>query len=547
MMHLWYKDAIIYELDVKIFQDSNGDGIGDFQGLARRLPHIASLGVTCLWLRPFYPSPNKDDGYDVADYYGIDPRLGTLGDFVDFLTQARERGIRVLADLVVNHTSDQHPWFRAARQDKNSPYRDYYIWSEQKPQDLTTGIVFPGVQQSVWAFDEVAGAYYHHQFYKHQPDLNVANPAVCEEIRKIISFWVELGLSGFRLDAAWFLVGPQYVGAPVPEDPFAQLRRIRQTLSWQRGDAVLLAEANVPIDEIMNYFGLGPEVHMLFNFPVNQRLFLALAREDATSLVEVLQKLPNLPETGQWANFLRNHDELDLGRLSEQERAEVYAAFAPQESMRIYHRGIRRRLAPMLGGDTRRMQLAYSLLLSLPGTPVLRYGSEIGMGEDLSLPERYSVRTPMQWSDEPNAGFSSTPRERLIRPVVSRGEFGYEKVNVAAQQRDSQSFMNWMKRLIHIRRDCPEIGWGACTILDTGQPGVFAHRCDWQDGAIIAVHNLASKPTTARLNVDQGHGTHLVELFGNHSYESPTDSSSIELTPYGCRWFRVAGKTGRQP
>jgi maltose alpha-D-glucosyltransferase/alpha-amylase len=547
MIHLWYKDAIIYELDVKVYQDSNGDGIGDFQGLIRRLPHIASLGVTCLWLRPFYPSPNKDDGYDVADYYDVDPRLGTLGDFVDFVTQARERGIRVLADLVVNHTSDQHPWFRAARQDKNSPYRDYYIWSEEKPKDLTTGIVFPGVQQSVWAYDDEAGAYYHHQFYKHQPDLNVTNPAVCEEIRKVIGFWVELGLSGFRLDAAWFLVGPQYVGAPVPEDPFAELRGIRQALSWRRGDAILLAEANVPLDEVLNYFGLGPEVHMLFNFPLNQRLYLALARQEAAPLAEVLKKFPNLPQTGQWANFLRNHDELDLGRLSDAERNEVYAAFAPEQNMRIYNRGIRRRLAPMLGGDTRRLQLAYSLLFSLPGTPVLRYGSEIGMGENLALPERYSVRTPMQWSDEPNAGFSTAPEAKLVRPIVAGGEFGYKRVNVAALQRESQSFLNWIKRLIHIRRDCPEIGWGTCEILDPGLPSVFAHRCDWQDGTMVALHNLADRPATASLDFAQSNGMHLVELFGDQTYEPVNDASAIDLGAYGCRWFRVAGKLRRPP
>jgi maltose alpha-D-glucosyltransferase/alpha-amylase len=547
MIDLWYKDAIIYELDVKIYQDSNGAGVGDFQGLLRRLPHIASLGVTCLWLRPFYPSPNKDDGYDVADYYGVDPRLGTLGDFVDFIRQARERGIRVLADLVVNHTSDQHPWFRAARRDKNSRYRDYYIWSEKKPDDITTGIVFPGVQQSVWTFDKEAGAYYHHQFYRHQPDLNVANPAVCEEINKIIGFWIELGLSGFRLDAAWFLVGPQYVGAPVPEKPYAKLRGIRQTLSWRRGDAVLLAEANVPMDEVLSYFGLGPEVHMLFNFPLNQRLFLALARKQAEPLADVLKKFPNLPETGQWANFLRNHDELDLGRLSEEERSEVYAAFAPEENMRIYNRGIRRRLAPMLNGDTRRLQLAYSLLLSLPGTPVLRYGSEIGMGEDLSLPERFSVRTPMQWSDEKNGGFSTAAKAELVRPVIAGGDFGYKQVNVASQLRESQSFMNWMKRLIHVRRDCPEIGWGKCQILDAGHSSVFAHRCEWQDGAIIALHNLAEDPAAARLELDQGGGIHLVELFGDHSYEAVNDPSAIDLDSYGCRWFRVTGTMGRQP
>jgi maltose alpha-D-glucosyltransferase / alpha-amylase len=482
MIDLWYKDAVIYELDVKTYQDGNGDGVGDFQGLIRRLPHIAGLGVTCLWLNPFYPSPNKDDGYDVADYYGVDPRLGTLGDFVEFMRQARERGLRVLADLVVNHTSDQHPWFRSARQDTRSPYRDYYLWSESKPRDADEGIVFPGVQESVWSYDERAGAYYHHQFYAHQPDLNIANPAVREEICKVMGFWLELGLSGFRLDAAPFLVGHPAPGGAATRELYDHLEEFRQFLSWRSSAAILLAEANVPLEEVPHYFCRDARIHMLFNFLVNQRLFLALARERAAPLAELLKTLPDLPRTGQWANFLRNHDELDLGRLTDAERGEVYAAFAPEEDMRVYGRGVRRRLAPMLGGDRRRQELAYSLLLSLPGTPVLRYGDEIGMGEDLSLPERLSVRTPMQWCAEPNAGFTPPGVRDPVRPIIFGGDYGYERVNVADQQRDTRSLLNWTEHLLRVRKECPEFGWGEYSVLETGRPSVLAHRCEWKGG-----------------------------------------------------------------
>jgi maltose alpha-D-glucosyltransferase/alpha-amylase len=540
MAELWYKDAVIYELDVKTYQDSNGDGIGDFRGLLQRLPHVAALGINCLWLQPFYPSPNKDDGYDVADYYSVDPRLGTLGDFVEFMHHARERGIRVIADLVVNHTSNQHPWFQAARNDERSPYRDYYIWSDEKPRDLKTGIVFPGEQKSVWSYDKRVGAYYYHQFYEHQPDLNFANPAVREEIRSIMGFWLELGVSGFRLDAAPFLVG-QPTDEAKTQEPHDYLEEFRQFLSWRRGDAVFLAEANLPFEEAITYFGCGPQIHMLFNFLLNQHVFLALARRSAAPLVDVLKKLPALPRTGQWANFLRNHDELDLGRLSDAEREEAYAVFAPKKNMRAYGRGIRRRLAPMLGGDRRRLESAYSLLFSLPGTPVLRYGDEIGMGDDLSLPARASVRTPMQWSDEDNGGFSMAPRAQLIRPVISDGDFGYRKVNVAHQQRDPESLLNWMERLIRVRKECPEFGNGQLKVLETDAPGVLLLRYEHNGGGVIAVDNLAEQPASVRIDLNDKQGEHLIELLGDSPYERVDHSGPIEIPACGCRWFRLCG------
>jgi maltose alpha-D-glucosyltransferase/alpha-amylase len=545
MIDLWYKDAVIYELDVETYQDSNGDGVGDFQGLIRRLPHIAGLGVTCIWLQPFYPSPNKDDGYDVSDYYAIDPRLGSLGDFVNFMRQARERGIRVIADLVVNHTSDQHPWFLAARAEEKSPYRDYYIWSKSKPKDAEEGVVFPGVQNSVWSYDQKAGAYYHHQFYKHQPDLNIANSAVREEICKVMGFWLELGLSGFRLDAAPFLHGQSGYGGPETPDLFKHLEEFRQFLSWRSSGAIILAEANVPLEEVPHYFGPGIQLHMLFNFLVNQHLFLALARESAAPLAKLLRALPDLPPTAQWANFLRNHDELDLGRLSDEEREEVYAAFAPDENMRIYERGIRRRLAPMLAGDRQRQQLAYSLLFTLPGTPVLRYGDEIGMGDDLSLPERLGVRTPMQWSAEKNAGFTRPKVRQPIRPVIGDGDFGNEVINVADQQREPESLLNWMEHLLRIRRECPEFGWGTFAVLKTRPASVLAHRCEWKNGAVIAVHNLAKAKAT--VHVELGQGERLFELLGERRHKGVDDPRSVELDGYGYRWFRVSGKQWMQP
>jgi maltose alpha-D-glucosyltransferase/alpha-amylase len=371
MIDLWYKDAVFYEVDVKTFQDSNDDGYGDFPGLIRRLPHIASLGATCIWLQPFYPSPLRDDGYDVADFYSVDPRLGSLGDFVDFVRQARERGLRVLIDLVVNHTSDQHPWYQSARSSPSSPYRDYYVWSKTKPANAEEGVIFPGEQHSIWSYDTVAGEYYHHQFYEHQPDLNIANPVVRDEICKIIGFWLELGISGFRLDAAPFLGGRPEKGGNPTEQLFEHLEEFRQFLSWRSSSAIILAEANVSLEEMAKYFDHGPQIHMLFNFLLNQHVFLAHAREDATPIKELLQKLPSRGLTGQWGNFLRNHDELSLDRLSEAEREEVFAAFAPEKEMRAYERGIRRRLAPMFNGDRRREELAYSLLFTLPGTPVM--------------------------------------------------------------------------------------------------------------------------------------------------------------------------------
>ena len=499
----WYKEAVIYALDVATFQDGNGDGIGDFKGLISRLDHIAGLGADTVWLHPFYPTPDRDGGYDIMDYYGLDPRLGTLGDFADFLHRARDRGLRVIADLVVNHTSDQHPWFQEARRDERSPFRDYYIWSRERPDGADDGMVFPGVEDSTWTWDDEAEAYYFHRFYSWQPDLNIWNPVVREEIRKIIGFWLDLGISGFRVDAAPFLVELKGSAPSDLEDRYQYLRELREFVSWRSGDAILLAEANVPMDEIPEYTGRGTKLQMLFNFVLNQQLFLALADEDARPIRQALAEIPKQPASVQLANFLRNHDELDLGRLSGEERSRVFEAFGADPDMQLYGRGIRRRLAPMFGNDARRMRLAYSLALTLPGTPVLRYGDEIGMGEDLSLPERMAVRTPMQWDDSRNGGFSGASPERLIRPAITDGEYGFEQLNVEAQRRDPDSMLNWMERAIRIRKECPEFGWGDVTVLDADDPSILAHASTFDGETVLAVHNLSSEPRSVSLHLEE--------------------------------------------
>ncbi|HEY9295668.1 MAG TPA: alpha-amylase family protein, partial [Phormidium sp.] len=514
MQNHWYKNAIVYSLDVETFLDSDGNGVGDFQGLTNCLDHLSGLGITCLWLLPFYPSPNRDNGYDVMDYYGVDPRLGTLGDFVEFMHQAKERGIRVIIDLVVNHTSIEHPWFQASRSDKNCQYRDYYVWEENPPKDIEPGLLaFPNVEDSIWEYDEKAEAYYLHHFYKEQPDLNIANPKVQEEIRKIMGFWLELGVSGFRIDAAPFLIKGIGIEGANQEKLQDFLGEMHSFLVSRQGDAVLLAEANVGPENISVYFGEGDRMHILFNFLLNQYMFLALARKDANTLRDGLKILPKIPGICQWLNFVRHHDELTLDRISKSEQQEIFAAFAPEENMQLYGHGIRRRLPPMMGGNRHLIELVYSLLFTLPGTPVVRYGEEIGMGDDLSLEDRNSVRTVMQWSDEKNGGFSTAQPDQLTRPTIKGGEYGYEKVNVASQQREPNSLINWMERAIRTRKQCPEFGCGECAILETDEPAVFAHCCEWQGKTVIALHNLADKP--CRVSLKANSYTHLFDLFGD--------------------------------
>ncbi|HVK10966.1 MAG TPA: alpha-amylase family protein [Gemmataceae bacterium] len=534
---LWYKNAVIYCLDVEKYLDANGDGVGDFEGLGRRLEYLVGLGVNCVWLQPFYNSPNKDNGYDVSDYYSVHEKHGSLGDFVEFMNHARALGVRVVVDLVVNHTSIDHPWFQSARRGPESPYHDWYVWADERPADHKEGVVFPGVQKTTWTYDKQAKKYYFHRFYEHQADLNTHNPAVREEIRKVMGFWLELGVSGFRLDAVPFMIERKGAGVEPVKD-YELLHEMRDFLQWRCRDAILLAEANVPPDESMKYFGQeGDHLQMMLNFPVNQRLFYALATADLGPLRWALEQTAARPHAAQWVQFLRSHDELDLGRLTDEQRERVFKAFAPDKDMQLYDRGIRRRLTPMLGNDRRRLELAYSLLFSLPGTPMMQYGDEIGIGDDLSLPERECARTPMQWTAEKHGGFSRA--EKVVRPVIDDAEYGYQKVNAADQRRDRDSLLNWLERVIRARKECPEISWGQFQILPAGAPDVLAIRYDWRDTSLLTVHNFAGEPRTAKLRVDTPGGERLADVFDiQESRAGASGEHEIALGAYGHRWFR---------
>jgi trehalose synthase len=533
---VWWKNAVFYCLDVETFLDSDGDGCGDFPGLCERIDYLTGLGIDCLWLMPFFPSCQRDDGYDITDFYGVDARLGTHGDVLDVVRTAREGGIRVIADLVVNHSSNEHPWFKDARRGRESRFHDFYVWRDEKPEEKPGDIVFPDRENSNWAFDEEARRWYMHRFYAHQPDLNVANPEVRDEIAQTVGFWLEQGLSGFRVDAVPFLIEPPGTDESVRQDPHELLRDLRRFIGRRSGEAVLLGEVNLAPIQQREFFGDedGDELQVVLSFTVNQAMFLALAREDATPLSGALRALPPIPQDCQWAHFVRNHDELTLDKLSEDERAEVFAAFGPEPEMQMYGRGLRRRLPPMLGGDQRRIRLVYALVFSLPGTPVLFYGEEIGMAENPEIEGRYAVRAPMQWSGERQAGFTTADAAR--RPMLSGGPFGYEHVNVAAQRREPDSLLNWMERLIRRRRECPELGWGEWALLDQDDPAVLAHRADWGGSTIVAVHNLAGRATEATLALEAD-GV-LVDLFGTD--ELALDGTlTLPLAPYGYRWFRL--------
>ncbi|MBS0420701.1 MAG: alpha-amylase family protein [Proteobacteria bacterium] len=540
---LWYKNAVIYCLCVATYMDANGDGVGDFEGLMRRLDYLHGLGVTAIWLMPFQTSPGRDGGYDICNYYEVDPRYGTLGDFVEFTHAAHERGIRIIIDLVVNHTSDQHPWFQEARRDPHSKYRDWYVWSKKKPAGAHRGMVFPGVQKATWSFDSRARAWYFHRFYDFQPDLNTANPFVQAEILKIMGFWIQLGVSGFRMDAVPFVIATKGPRVAKPTEQYDMLRSFREFLQWRQGDALILAEANVLPNTDMEYFGVdGDRMHMMFNFQVNQNLFYALAAEDSRPLQKALKDTKKRPATAQWGQFLRNHDELDLGRLTAAQRNSVFKAFGPEPQMQLYERGIRRRLAPMLSGDRRRIELAYSLLFTLPGTPVLRYGDELAMGDDLDLKERECARTPMQWSTERNAGF--TKSDRPFTPVISRGPFGFEHVNAAQQRREPSSMLNWTERIIRMRKEVPEVGWGDFEIVQTRDPAVLAIRYDWRNNSVLFVHNLSASPRETRFEVGIAGetGNLLVNLLSeDHSRADAAGRHCVLLEAYGYRWYRVGG------
>lgn len=537
---LWWKSAIIYCLDVETYLDSDGDGVGDMQGLAQRIDYLAQLGVTCLWLMPFYPTPDRDDGYDITDFYGVDPRLGNHGEFVEMIRTAHDRGMRVIVDLVVNHTSDRHPWFQKARRSVNSPYRDYYIWRDEAPPKGQKNPVFPGEADGVWSKDEASGQWYQHSFYEHQPDLNIANPAVRDELARVIGYWLQLGVSGFRVDAVPFLL-EMPPGAHIA-DPHELLRDFRRFLQRRSSEAILLGEVNLPYEQQVAYFGGGDvsELSMQFDFVGMQAFYLSLARQDPAPLVAALTSRPALPDDVQWANFLRNHDELTLDKLTDAEREEVFEAFAPDERQRVFGRGITRRLPPMLG-DPRRIRMAYSLLFTLPGTPVLFYGEEIGMGENIEIPGRSAVRTPMQWTAEKNGGFSQATPSRLIAQPPGDG-YAPQHVNAADQIEDRGSLLHFFRDLISRYRISPELGWGTLEVLEQPVDHLLVHSLRADVGRMVAIHNFADVPATTSFSLkDEPDGTRLVDLLG--AERIPLDERGrveLEVPAYGYRWLRVS-------
>ncbi len=528
----WYKNALIYNLEIGVFKDSDGDGRGDIPGLISKLDYLRSMGVDVLWLAPFFPSPGRDDGYDVADFYGIDPSLGNHGHFTELVRQARQRGMRIILDLVINHTSDQHPWFRASSSSRDSPFREWYIWSEKRPKDWNKGMVFPGVQEGVWTKDPKTDQYYYHRFYEFQPDLNYTNPEVVAEVHRLIAFWLQQGIDGFRVDAVPFVL--ELPGSPgdKPRLDFEFLYRMRQFAMFRNPEAIILGEANVPPGENAAYFGEDSRgLQMMFNFYVNQHLFFALATGDVKPLLTALKATQQIPEMAQWVHFLRNHDEIDLGRLTEKQRERVFEKFGPDSSMQLYDRGIRRRLAPMLGRPDL-IRLAYSVLFALPGTPVIRYGEEIGMGDDLSLKERLSVRTPMQWDTTKNAGFSSG--DSLWRPVISEGKYDYRQVNVGQQLGDSTSLLFHLKRLASLRRRLPQIGDRDYEIVEGMGEGILAIRYR----SLLILHNFCDCEKTVR--VPGGERLTASLLFGGRTADPGSKQLPIvKLGPYDYQWYQL--------
>lgn len=536
MKSSWYQNAIFYSLNVETYFDSNGDGIGDFQGLIQKLDYISGLGATCIWLIPFYRSSNRDNGYDVVDYYSVDPRYGTLGDFAEFISKANDLGIKVIIDLVVNHTSIHHPWFQEARKSRDNRYRDFYVWSDDPLPFKKEDLMFSGEEETMWTYDEEARQYYLHRFYKEQPDLNISNPEVQNEILKIMGFWLKLGIHGFRVDAAELLV-ENYGMEGVDRDSLTEfINDMRKHAVHEKGDAILLAEVNGDPKKIKTFLQ-EERMHMMFNFYINQNFFLALAKEDAGPLEKALSLLPKIRFDQQWLNFLRHHDELTLSLLSDNERQIVFEKFAPEPQMQIYGRGIRRRLAPMLNNDPEYLELCYSLMFSLPGTPMIRYGDEILMGDNLSLPGRSSVRTPMQWSDGKHGGFSSAQTDDLIHTPVDTGEFSYKKVNVINAQRDRESFLNWIESLISTRKQCPEIGIGEMKVLRCDEPSVMAHCYDFNNEKMFFLHHLSKRRVIIMKKALGLENLRLFDVFGCQEVKQFDDR--FEIDGYGYQWYRV--------
>jgi maltose alpha-D-glucosyltransferase/alpha-amylase len=539
MDELWYKDAVLYELPVKAFQDGNDDGIGDFRGLTERLDYIQDLGVDCLWLLPFFPSPLRDDGYDISDYYDVSPRYGKMADFEAFLQEARRRNLRVIADLVVNHTSDQHAWFQEARRDPRSPRRNYYVWSDTDRKYRDARIIFVDTEKSNWTWDPEAKAYYWHRFFSHQPDLNYDNPEVQRAMLDVMHFWMDKGLDGFRCDAVPYLFEREGTSCENLPETHHFLRSLRAAIDARYRGKILLAEANQWPRDVRPYFGDGDEFHMAFHFPLMPRLFMAVRSSDRRPITDMFLHTPPIPETCQWCLFLRNHDELTLEMCTDPERDYMYYAYAQDPLMKL-NIGIRRRLAPLLENDRRRSELLHSLLFSLPGTPIVYYGDEIGMGDNIHLGDRNGVRTPMQWSADRNAGFSRTDPTQLYSPVIADPTYGYQSVNVEAQLRTPSSRLHWMRRLIAARKRSRVFGRGTLRFLPAANTRVLAHLRQYQGETVLAVHNLAPSAEPVELDLREFRGALPVEMLGEARFPAVGDRPYfLSLGPYGYYWFRL--------
>jgi len=536
--HPWYMNAVFYEVHIRAFCDSDGDGKGDIQGLISKLDYIKDLGVDCIWILPIYPSPLRDDGYDIADYYGVHPDYGTVEDFRQLIEEAHHRGLRIIADLVLNHTSDQHPWFQESRSNPESKYRDYYVWSETDQKYRDARIIFLDTEKSNWTYDEKAGMYFWHRFYSSQPDLNYDNPEVRREMRNVMDFWLEMGIDGFRADAVPYLIEREGTSCENLAETHAILKEYRQHLDINYEDKVLLAEANQwPLD-VWHYFGNGEEFHMGFHFPVMPRIYMAIGKGDATPIHWIMSQTPEIPENTQWCIFLRNHDELTLEMVTEDERQWMWNKFAPDPRMRL-NLGIRRRLTPLLDNDPRKILLANALLYSLPGAPIIYYGDEIGMGDNIWLFDRNGVRTPMQWDDSLNAGFSDADPEDLYAPVINSEEYSYKKVNVASQIQDPDSILNKMRHLIAVRKANPVFALGNYEFRAEEKTECLVILRHHKDVNVLCLMNLTDQKQTLNLDLSALINKRMVDLLKYETYGVvQTDPVKFEVDPFDFAWIR---------
>ena len=535
----WYKHAIIYQVHVRAFVDANGDGIGDFAGLAQRLDYLQELGVNAVWLMPFFLSPLRDDGYDISDYRSVHPGYGTLDDFKNFLSSAHDRGIRVIIEMVLNHTSDQHPWFQESRRSKDNPKRDWYVWSDTDAKYRGTRIIFVDTEMSNWAWDPISKSYYWHRFFSHQPDLNYDNPMVQEEMWQVMKFWLELGVDGFRLDAVPYLIEREGTNCENLPETHAIIRELRKRVDEQFPGVMLLAEANQWPADLRPYLGDGDEFHMAFHFPLMPRMFMGVRLEDRKPITEILQQTPEIPASCQWCLFLRNHDELTLEMVTDIERDYMYDIYAGDKTMRL-NLGIRRRLAPLLDNDRRRIELMNGMLMSLPGTPIIYYGDEIGMGDNIYLGDRNGVRTPMQWNGGWNGGFSTADPERLYSPPILNPVYGYQAVNVLSQKRTPHSLMSWMQHIIGIRRSNPVFGSGSIEFLYPANHRILAYVRKLGKETILVVNNLSSAAQAVELDLRQYKGNVLIEMFGRNIFPRIGEVPYLlTMGPYQFFWFRL--------